>query len=248
MLFTRFVAVFVAVMGAASAGSAMEVTIATGEYAPFSSEELDGFGSVNERLSDYADTAGLELIFEFMPWMRALESTRRGHFVATSYWYFSEDRQADFIHVGPLVQDRLVLFGRSDTVIVAPGDLTSLGDLTVGIVPGYTYTTEFWELVESGALKVSEGPNDMANLRKLLAGRIDLVPLSEEAGWHMIKESFDADQVATFSVLGKPLSTTQGFLLVSRATDGAEEIAARLQAVIDGAEKQASATPVEHAD
>lgn len=212
---------------------ALEITVATGDYAPFTGQDLEGYGTVNARLTRLAEASDIELNFEFMPWKRALEATRRGNFVATSFWYFSEDREADFIHVGPLIADRLVFFGRDDRSPLAYESLSDLQGYTIGIVPGYTYTPEFWALVEDGTLTVSEGPSDLANFRKLVAGRIDLLPVSEEAGWHMASENLSAEDLATLTVLDVPLAVTNGYLLIPRSLENAETIAARLQSGAD---------------
>ncbi|MEO1639509.1 MAG: transporter substrate-binding domain-containing protein [Pseudomonadota bacterium] len=222
-----------AVFLCASSVWAFSVSVASGEYAPFTGEGIADHGTVSARLSAYAESADISVDYAFMPWKRALEMTRRGQFDATSFWYFNEAREDDFIHVGPLVADRVVFFRRSDAELDSWTNLEDLSGLRIGIVSGYTYTPEFWALVDSGVLTVSEGPNDTANIQKLNAGRVDLVPVGEEAGWHMVRTTFGEAGMANFATEEQPLSVTFGYLLVSRAVDNAEEIATRLQAAID---------------
>ena len=168
-----------------------------------------------------------------MPWKRALEATRDGLYDGTSYWYFSEEREADFIHVGPLVEERQVFFAITGPDVPEWSELEDLADLRIGVVPGFTYTPEFWELGESGVLTLSEAPSNEANLRKLLAGRIDVFPHSEAAGWHLIRQKFTEEEQARFVVLENSLTSSNGYLLISRVTPNSEQVAQALQAAAD---------------
>jgi polar amino acid transport system substrate-binding protein len=162
-----------------------------------------------------------------------LELTRSGRFDAASFWYFSEDRNEDFIHVGPVGQDRLVFFIHSSTPVVDWQDLPDLRQYSFGAVAGYTYTKRFWQLGQDGVLTIQIAPSDEANLRKLRAGRIDLYPMSEDGGWHLIETLFGADATSDFGVLTTPLDVTEAYLLVSRKIAEADTIAKRLQAALD---------------
>ena len=75
-----------------------------------------------------------------------------------------------------------------------------------------------------------------ANLRKLLAGRIDAYPMSKDSGNLLIERLFSAEDRAKLSIAARPLDVTEGYLLISRGTDGAEAIAAALQGALDGRE------------
>ena len=213
--------------------AAEELRIATGEYAPFTNSQADDHGFVNAFVADIADAAGYEATFTYLPWARTLGQTRTAQFDATSFWYHSPDRDADFIHVGPIMTDRLVFFRLRDTEI---GNWSTLADLTehpIGVVPGYTYTPEFWSLGETGVLSLSEGPSDAANFKKLRAGRIDLLPISEAAGWSIIEAEFPADHRILFTVEERPVLVTEGFLLVPRTHPDANNIATRLQDAVE---------------
>lgn len=220
-----------------SAASAEDVlTIGTGDYPPFTDSAAPDGGSVNRVVREMADAAGFEVAFEYLPWMRALELTRDGRFTATSFWYFKEERNADFIHVGPIFEDRLVFFRLIDTEEPEWTTLEDLRPLTIGAVTGYTYTPDLWRLAEEGVLSVETAQSDEANLRKLLAGRIDLFPMSAESGRVLIERLFSEQDRNRITVVERPLVVTEGYLLVSRKAANATEIAERLQSALDGRE------------
>ncbi|WP_375228565.1 substrate-binding periplasmic protein [Roseobacter sp. S98] len=234
MQFLRIILVcFVFLAGHSALAEQRVLHIATGDYAPFTDQTAPDDGIVNDAVRQLARTAGFDVAFEYMPWMRALEMTRAAHFFASSYWYFSEDRTADFIHVGPVVYDRMVLIRREDTTLPDWESMADLKGVTIGAVTGYTYTEDFWELAESGALRVETAQNDEANLRKLLAGRIDVYPMSEESGKALMSRIFSEEERSQITMEPKPLMVTEGYLLVSRNARDAKEIAIRLQDALD---------------
>jgi len=207
--------------------------IASGEYPPFTgSSQTDG-GIVNARISQIAQAIGYEVEFEYFPWMRSLELTRGGRYFGTSYWYYNADRETDFIHVGPVVENRLVLFRRVDRDLPEWATIADLRGITIGAVTGYTYTDDFWDLAESGVLTVELAQSDAANLRKLFSGRIDAYPMSEEVGHSLIRELFSSEEAAQITIEEAPLTVNRGYLLVSRKQKNAATIASDLQTAVD---------------
>lgn len=208
------------------------VTIATGEYKPFVSEEDENGGLVNHIVALAFQRAGYEASFEYLPWKRALELARRGQFTASSYWYYSKEREKDFIHAGPLFTERLVFFRLSSAEEPDWEKLEDLQGLKIGVVDGYTYTPELWNLAGGEKVAIEIGPSDEANFRKLLAGRLDLFPISEITGRRLLATKFSDEERARLAVVEKPLSTSVGHLLISRAAENAEQIAADFDAAL----------------
>jgi polar amino acid transport system substrate-binding protein len=215
--------------GVAFAEADVTLKIGTGDYPPFTDATAPDGGSVNRVVKKMATAAGFDVAFEYMPWKRALELARSGRMHATSFWYHKQEREADFIHVGPIFKDRLVFFRRADMDKPDWTKLEDLKGLKIGAVNGYTYTPEFWELAEEGVLEVEEAHSDEANFRKLMAGRIDLFPMSEESGSELVMRIFNDNQHSRIVFGDKPLAETEGFLLVSRSAENAEDLATRLQ-------------------
>ncbi len=234
MRFVRILKVWSLVFLCGAAHAETEILrISSGDYAPFADQSAPDGGIVNARIHEIAEQAGFEVEFEYMPWMRGLELTRIGRYAGASYWFYREEREADFIHVGPVVADQMVLFRRVDTDLPEWTDVQDLREMTFGAVTGYTYTPDFWDLAEAGVLSVQTAQNDEANFRKLLAGRIDIYPMSAEVGVRLIEKVLTPAERAQIAYETQPLMVTEGFLLISRKTDDAEEIAARLQSIID---------------
>ncbi|MEM7696217.1 MAG: transporter substrate-binding domain-containing protein [Pseudomonadota bacterium] len=227
--FRRQMAAVALALLAIPAASADALRVATGEYPPFTSSTAPGGGTVNAAMSEIGRAAGYTLSFTYLPWARALEMTRAGRYHATSFWYYSTAREDDFIHVGPVGTDRLVFFRRKNNPI-SYTQLEDLAPYSIGVVRSYTYTAELWQLGNAGVLRLQLAPDDMTNFRKLLAGRIDLYAISEQSGWHFIRTNFTKAEQAQLTTVDRPLSMAKIYLLVSRALENADEIAAALQA------------------
>lgn len=225
-------AALIAVSGIAQSDTT-RLTVSTANNVPFTGENLPDGGVVNSTIRDVAERAGFEVQFEYMSWHRALETARRGMYDASSYWFFSDERAVDFIHVGPIVESRQVFFAIAGREVPTWSELEDFAGLRIGVVTKFTYTPELWALGESGVLTLSETQSTVTNLRKLLAGRIDIMPYSERAGWHLIRENFTEEEQARFVVLDNPLTRSDGYLLVSRSMPNSEEVAQRLQAAVD---------------
>jgi len=59
-------------------------------------------------------------------------------------------------------------------------------------------------------LTLFEAASDEADLRKVLAGRIDLFPLDESAGQHLLKRAFTDEEQARFQTLERALVSSSG--------------------------------------
>ena len=231
------IAAVLAVTGLAQANPTT-LRIATGEYEPFTGQNLPNGGIVNGRVQAIANAAGFDVEFNYMPWKRALEGTRHGAFPAGSYWAYNSDREDDFIHVGPVLSVQVLFAVRDDAEIQDWSDLNDFSGLRIGVVPGYTYTTELHEMGENGNLTLSDAPSDEANLKKLLAGRIDAFPINDVVGKHLIRRIFSEEEQARLRFLPTPLLQTPGYLLVSRSAPGGANLAATLQDVVDSGQVQ----------
>ena len=209
------------------------LSIASGAWAPFSGQDLPGEGIVNSSVRRIATAAGYDVEFNYMPWARALEETRQGAYDATSYWFYKAEREDDFIHIGPLNEERTVFYALASTDVPEWTDLSDLAGLRIGVITGYTYTPELWELGAAGVLSLSEAQSDEANFRKLLAGRVDLLVISQDVGNYLLNKSFSEADRNRLTIVEKPLSTAHGYLLLPRNKPETEAIANAMQNVIE---------------
>jgi len=141
------------------------------DWQPFSGKTLPegGAGIAVLRAALKAEGIGLEV--EFYPWTRAIEVGKNPMY-AGYYPSWPEDVLEGFL--------KSPVFFKSPVGFVEPKDkplswtkLEDLKDKRIGIVQDYGNTPEFMALVKSGVIKTEVVQDDLTNIRKTAAGRID---------------------------------------------------------------------------
>jgi len=181
----------------ASAVPAATVRIATGELPPYATAEANDSGTALQIVRRAFALAGHEVRYQFMPWQRAQNETRAGLWDASAYWGANEERQRDFLLSNNVMSEQWVFVHRRDKALT----WRKLGDLkpyTLGVIKGYTYTPEFWNLARKGELKTDGTPDDLAGLRKLLLGRLDAMPMERGTACYLLLSHFSPEEARQF--------------------------------------------------
>lgn len=201
------------------------IAISTGEWAPFSGEQVYQNGFVLHVIREAYAREGLQVQYDFFPWERAYQSALRedSPYTATAYWYRSPERESDCLYSEPLIEEEMVLFFRKADPLEHWETLTDLEDYRIGISLGVTYPEDFKELAESGELNVQEAPDDELNFRKLLAGRIDIFPTTSVAGLELLRNTFTPAEMAELDYNKKPIMVSTGHLLFCQTNPTAAE-------------------------
>ncbi len=199
---------------AATAGKASLLRIATGEFAPWTGQELPHGGHVNHIIQAAFAAEGVEVQFVYLPWKRAFEETRLGKFDATSYWYENTERREAMLFSEPLVVNRTVFFQRADAEPIRWLSLNDLSQYRMSATLGFTYTEAFYQAIEAKTINPIMVPSDIQNLKLLLADRVDLFATDEMSGFYMAAQlGIDPRKLR---VLEPALSAPQGYLLASK--------------------------------
>ncbi len=183
---------------AAAAASADVVRIATGELPPYATADASDSGTALQIVRRAFALAGHEVRYQFMPWQRAQNETRAGLWDASAYWGANEDRRRDFLLSSNVLSEQWVFVHRRDQAL----NWRSLADLkpyTLGVIKGYTYTPELWNLARQGVLKTDGTPDDLAGLRKLLLGRLDAIPMERGTACYLLLRHFSAEDARQIS-------------------------------------------------
>ena len=155
---------------------ASDLTLMTEEYPPYNFQDgatVSGLGA--EQVFAIMERAGLTYKVELTRWSRAIGSARKKPATCVFSTFRTPDREDDFEWIGPLSEDRSLLIksAESDIALESLEDAmsysvgTQTGEFTVGI------------LEAAGFEKVEQAPSMADALRKLLAGRNDLMAVPE---------------------------------------------------------------------
>ena len=196
---------------AVACGAAAEtLRIATGELPPYASAARPDKGISLDIVRRAFAKVGIQVEYVFLPWTRAHVEALDGKWDATAAWGRNPERDKGFLISDNVLTEQWLVLYRSDRSF-AWSSLQDLKGLRIGTVADYTYTPDFWRMVKDGTLQADVAPDDVSNLHKLLAGRVDVVPLDRNVACDLLGAKFTGEQarrVRAFPKLFVPDFTT----------------------------------------
>lgn len=213
------------------AAQAQPLRLATGELPPYATQERADQGIALDVVRQAFDLAGLKVTYTFKPWTRTLEEARAGMWDATAYWGRNPERDRGFLISDNVLTEQWVLVFRHSAFKGAAFDWKTLPDLKglrIGVVQSYTYTPEFWALQKSGVLDARLASDDLANLRLLMGGRLDVVPMERNVACYLMQHHFADHEVRDLRAHPRPFAPN--FTTHVMFSDKLPESAARLEA------------------
>lgn len=190
------------------------ISIATGEYPPWTGSALPHDGYVNHIITEAFASQGVKVDFVYQPWKRAFEEARQGRFDATSYWYENAERRESMLFSDLLVTNRTVFFQRRDETEIHWKTLSDLSRYRMSATLGFTYTEDFYRAIDSNIISPIMVPSDMQNLKLLMAKRTDIFATDEMCGFYMAAQlSIDPRKL---KVVEPALVSPKGYLLASK--------------------------------
>ncbi|GGY12690.1 substrate-binding periplasmic protein [Paludibacterium paludis] len=161
------------------------LTLSNQEWPPYMGEQLQEGGMLTALVSAVLDKAGLSARYVYLPNNRALASARSGKLDGAVGWAPTPERSRELVFTEPVLMARMVFFQRKGERL----PWSSLRDLSryrIGITIGNTYSEVFSSLQAQGVLHTDGAGDDLTNLRKLQAGRIDLFPIEADVGRYLV--------------------------------------------------------------
>lgn len=157
----------------------------TEEYAPFNySKDGKVTGIAVDQVERIAKAAGIDYTLEIMPWARAFAMAENQPSTCVFTTGYNRERSDRFAWVNPLLKDQMVLLKRKgDTYngLTLPKAL----ELKVGSQRG-DFAVEALELL--GFKNIDLAADVDITLRKLISGRIDLMPTSVKTYKKLLKD------------------------------------------------------------
>jgi len=153
------------------AAEPLQLRLLTEDYPPFNMQLADGRigGLSSDIVREILRRAGIGYRIELLPWVRAYNSAVLEPNTCVYSTTRTEQREHQLQWIGPVVENPWVLYGRDD----GPQELSNLEAARRYRLGGYSGDAEAQYLIARG-FEVDLASNDLQNLRKLLAGRIDL--------------------------------------------------------------------------
>jgi len=187
LLLTLFILLF-----GSTLAQAEPLTLVTEDYPPYGYSENGVYkGTSVDQVRILMGDAGLEYTIEMMPWARAIALARTQPMTCVFTTVHNDERGPHFKWVEPLLVDRSILVRRSGAA-VNPRTLAEATQFVVGAQLG-----DFNEnLLKARHFQKIDLTTDInLTLRKLLNGRIDLMPISEKYYEKLKREGVEVENV-----------------------------------------------------
>ena len=213
------------VIALGTSASAVELKLLTEDYAPLNFEQggqIVGLGA--DQVVEMMSRAGVAYDMELTQWSRAINLAEKKPDTCVFSTTHTAERDPNFQWVEPLAADRTVLV-KAKGSDVAVADVAAAAALRTGTQTG-DYTVGVLE--ENGFGKVDLSPTPETTIKKLLAGRIDLMVTSQSFFEASIAAGVEIEEVLV-------LSETIMSVACSKSTDPAvvASLQAALQSMID---------------
>ncbi|WP_199179894.1 substrate-binding periplasmic protein [Chromobacterium sinusclupearum] len=180
----------------------LKITLSNQEWPPYMGQELPYDGILSRLVKEAFARGGVDVAFRYYPNNRTLQSARNGQVDGSFGWAPTAERKRDLLYTLPVLSARMVFFQRKERPL-AWSRWSELKGARVGITVGNFYSDDFDAQVKNGTLTVDNAPDDLINLRKLIAGRIDLFPIDQEVGKYLIAHHFSPAQGAVLEAQNK---------------------------------------------
>lgn len=167
----------------AQAGAAPRLRLVATEFPPYTTAALEGGGIASAITRAALERAGWVMELQYRPWVRALSELQQGAWDGVIGAWQSPERERFMAFPRPLgITNKIGFLARAGSAI-AVHDLSKLAGLKIGTVRDYANPAAF----EQAKLQRDEAVDDLSNLRKLLAGRIDLALIDKGVAFHLLQ-------------------------------------------------------------
>ncbi len=195
------------------------IRVVTLSYPPFIEAEGDGArGPLVDIVIEAFSRAGLVIGLQVLPGERCLQYVEAGTVDAFFSLKKSASRERTLLFTAvPLIRQDFVFFARKERAIAYSGDSESVAGYTIGIVSGASYGSVFDQARLSGKYpNLDETTTFELNVRKLIAGRVDLIINGRDVGLTLIRRSGDE---AVVEILEPPVESVESYLAFTRKRD-----------------------------
>ncbi|WLQ16207.1 transporter substrate-binding domain-containing protein [Hahella aquimaris] len=183
-------------------------------------EEKQG-GYLVEITREAFQRVGYETEFLFVPWSRALKRSIAGEYDVLLAAYYTKERAEKLAYSNPIGVAQVMLLKRKDSVI-SYQTIEDLKPYRIGHISNSKVSPEF-DRAEAEYLDMEYAFDAETNIRKLLAGRLDLVVEKKQRIIQLLDTDF-ASEAHKLSFVNPPLHTNYFHNCVSKVNPDYQKI------------------------
>lgn len=215
MKFFKLAILFMFIINFDTALAEETIRIATGNWPPYLSRDLKHNGIAAHIISDIFASEGFKVEFDFVPWARAYELSKKGDYDGTAVWLKKPERETDFYFSDPVVKEKHVFF-HLKSFKFEWNSIDDLQGLKIGGIAKFSYGEAFDKAEKSGKLQVDRTTNDISNFKKLLGQRLQIYPQEINVGHYVLQTNFKPEDIQRITSNPKLLMSNFSYLLLSK--------------------------------
>lgn len=199
----------------AANGTREVITLTTGEWRPYMSEQFARYGAIPAIVSAAFALEGIEVNYVFRPWKRAYEEAADGRADGSLAWSSSQrgnDQRRRVFYFSDMVFEGQSVFFHLKSAPFRWRDNQALRGVSIGGTIGYQYSFDGYP----GIRIDRSAPTDELNFRKLLAGRFQIFPSNLDVGLYFLRRQLPPEQAALITWDPEPYDTTSYHLVLNR--------------------------------
>ncbi len=156
---------------------------------------------------------------ELVPWPRVLKMLETGRADGVLTLLKSPERERFLLYTVPFMESReLVYWNRTLQPVFDWQEFADLRGYTIGLVTGYVYGDDFMAAVEELDLRVEYTESSELNMKKLAAGRVNLIVEEEQVADYLIRVNSEKQEI--IGKHPKSISEYLYYMAFSRHTTG----------------------------
>ncbi|OZG72750.1 hypothetical protein BTA51_14605 [Hahella sp. CCB-MM4] len=169
------------------------VHLANGEWPPYHSKNLEHYGIASRIITEAFRNEGIKVEYVFVPWKRGMQMAIDGKLDGTGVWRYKAKFAKDFYYSDPIIESQTVFFHLKSFKFDWQ-KFSDLKSLHIGGTIGYGYNDDYSNAEKSQEFNISRAKSDETNFRMLLAGHIDIFPITTEVGYFILKQKFKPEE------------------------------------------------------
>jgi len=199
-----------------------KIVMATLDWEPYVGQNMKNQGYVAEVVKEAFKRGGIEVELKFYQWSRVVGLAKAGKVDGYFPEYYADGVKEYAAFSEAMPGGPLGFFKRKDQDI-SYNTLKDLEGYKIGVVKGYVNTEEF----DNAAFLTRDiAKDDLTNLKKLAAGRLDLMVADKFVGTFLMNANLP-DKAKEIEFLAKPLAEPELFVCISNKVEGqADKVAA----------------------
>lgn len=156
------------------------IPLVTGEFEPFTGENLEGGGPVTQQIIEIFEQANIPVTVDFRPWKRGFLETLSGKYRATFPYSKNPEREKKFLYSAPLDEGRIHFYASESSGLKTFSGYDALQGKELCMPVGHNLFEPVAEAVKAKIIRLSRLTSMEQCFEMVKLGRMDMTMVRHE--------------------------------------------------------------------